>query len=276
MNNKLKIVLFIFFVMVLFSCAKKKETTIPVTNSFQEADIKTVVEQESKDIKNEEKTRREVKNPLVFYKQYEFTPIEEINVNSVYITKNDDNSIKISYNDKEIISINDIGFHVNNIINLCEPYLQDRLFSSSFIIVKENNYYYALISFNKGFVKIYSLKESTGDPFYSGYSNYFFLEDTWISKNEYYDYKTFKTVPAEYDAEVMVINVETDEIIYSIDAKKLHRNTLLAIDKIQYEPDGFRVTIGNCMDSDEFVDFKLYTADDDFHYEIYDKYEYDR
>ena len=193
-----------------------------------------------------------------------------------YITKNDDNSIKISYNDKEIISINDIGFHVNNIINLCEPYLQDRLFSSSFIIVKENNYYYALISFNKGFVKIYSLKESTGDPFYSGYSNYFFLEDTWISKNEYYDYKTFKTVPAEYDAEVMVINVETDEIIYSIDAKKLHRNTLLAIDKIQYEPDGFRVTIGNCMDSDEFVDFKLYTADDDFHYEIYDKYEYDR
>ena len=69
------------------------------------------------------------------------------------------------------------------------------------------------------------------------------------------------------------MNINTDEVAYFIEKNSLHKNVILAIDKIQYDEDGFRITIGNNLDSDEFTDFKLFT-DNDFYYEIYDTYSY--
>ena len=279
--KKIRIGLFISMMVLLFSCSGKKQDSVPAATSKTPA-IQTEIKEDNKEIpavtaeKTEEKTRKEIKNPLIFYKQCDFSPIENIDVKSVVIENTENNCISLIYKGETLFSISDLEFEITNLTNYCEPYLNDRLFSSFFIIYAEKKQYYSVISFNKGLIKIYTCEENISPLFYSGTSDYFIFEDNWISKPSYYDYKTFKTVPPEFDAELYLINIDSDEMAYSIESRLLHENVKLSIDKINYEDDGFRVIIGNCMDSDEFVDFKLYTANNDFHYEIFDKYTYER
>lgn len=277
--KKIRIGLFISIMVFLFSCSGKKQESTTSTQSTThpvQTETNTIEVIKTAEEKKEEIPRKEIKNPLIFYKQYDFTPVENIDIKTVVVENTEENYININYQGNTLVSIQDIGFEITNLTNYCEPYLNDRLFSSFFIIYEEKTKYYSIISFSKGLIKIYTCKENISPIFYSGNSSFFLFEDNWIAKESFYDYKTFKTVPPEFDAELYLINIDNDEMLYSIESRLLHENVKLSIDKIAYENDGFRVIIGNCMDSDEFVDFKLYTSNNDFHYEIYDSYTYER
>ncbi len=192
------------------------------------------------------------------------------------LKEEENNVLRLSYEEEDFLSIEDLGFEITGVLNLCQPYNDERLYSSSFLIFSEKKTYCGIISFQYGYVKIYNWDQQDGLygwAYYPGYSDYYVIEDFWIEKKEYYDYKTFKTVPAEYAGLILLMNINTDEVAYFIEKNSLHKNVILAIDKIQYDEDGFRITIGNNLDSDEFTDFKLFT-DNDFYYEIYDTYSY--
>jgi len=282
--KKIRIGLIIYLILFLFSCSGNKKTVLQKIESDSIAQYNDKNEQlvENDFLKESEtaKPRRELKNPLVFYKQYDFIPVEGININEVVYEKTDDKTIKILYQGNNIITIDDLNFEDSSVFYHNKTYNRDRQLTSSFCVFNGNiKYYDAIVSFNKGFVKIYKSTDTEYNidgPFYSGYSDYYYIYDKWMEKDSYYDYKTFQTIPAVYDGEILLIDINTDEIIYSICSKVLHDYVLLITDEIKYEDDGIRIILGDRMDSDEFVDFKLYTADDDFHYEIYDKYEYDR
>ena len=280
--KKLTILLISFFVMTFFSGCNKSGKNKKVFPELKVEINETARKSEASDdnlIENtiEIQNERVVENPLRFYKRYDFSPIDEPALKLVSMELIDESILLFSYGSERFLEINDIGFSISSILNQCTPYNDDRLVSSSFHIQTETTLYYGIINFVAGYIKIFEWtpKEHLfGWPYYSGISTNFVIEYDWISNPEHYDYKKFETVPAEYDGVLLLIDIDTNEIVYSIDKTLLHKTVLLSIDKIQYEPDGFRITIGNFYDSDEYTDFKLFTDDNNFRYEIYDSYTY--
>ena len=273
-----------YIIMFLLGCSNKKTETnnnsdIEKTSVMVERNLSEAIGDEQKmeidSGETEVKELEPIKNPLVLLNTYTFEPIQNVDIKSVSVELCENNTIKIFYSNELIIKIDDLECEINNVLNFCKPYNQGRLFSSSFHIFSNKEDYCGIISFEKGYVKVY--KWSTDikcPPFYSGTSNLFIMENVWLISESHYDYLTYKTVPAEFDGVVILVDLDSDEVVYFIDHKILHETVKLSIDKIQYEPDGFRIIIGNCNDSDEFVDFKLFTDNDNFRYEIYDKYSY--
>ena len=290
MKKILGIILLVIFVFVT-GCKKNENKNINIQqeevspeviqNEVKEEKVEVERETEPK-IESESETKEvrqldEINNPLVLFNKFDFQPIENVEVKSVKIENEENNTLRFYYKEEPFLTIEDIGIEITGVLNFCEPHNNERLFSSSFLIFSNKVTYCGVISFRYGYVKIYTLNRQNGRHgcvYYSGYSDYYVIEDFWIKKDEYYDYKTFKTVPAVYDGLVLVMDINTDEIVYFIDKNILHKNVLLTIDKIQYEADGFRIIIGNYFDSDEFTDFKLFT-ENEFHYEIYDTYSYE-
>ncbi len=283
--KKIRIGFIISLVILLLSCTEKNKTAETEHSNNEIVTQKEIVSVEAENIPQvEEKTkevpRREIKNPLIFYKQYDFTPVEGIEIDNLTVEKTDDTIININYLETTLFSMEDNDFKNCAIIYHNKSYKRGRQSTNSFCIYQDNiKKYDIIISLNKGFAKIYTsidTEYNVDGPFYSGYSNYYLIYDKWLAKDTYYDYKTFKTIPASYDGEVLLIDINTDEIIYSIQSKMLHDYVLLTIDEVNYEDDGFRIMLGDRMDLDDFVDFKLYTSNNDFHYEIYDSYTYER
>ncbi len=268
---------FIFLSIFIFGCTKKTNMEAIKADITEEITINETEKQivEEIELQKEEKEIRKIENPLKLYKEYTFSPIQKVQLDLVSMELKEENNIEIIYDGITILVIDDIGANIQNVLNLCEPYNSNRLFTSSFLIFSEDAQLCGIISFTQGVVKIYNWEtEIKCWPYYSGVSKYYLIENDWIEKESYYDYTTFKTIPAVYNGCLLLIDVATDEVVYHIDRKLLHDTIALSIDKIAYESDGFRITIGNYYDSDEFVDFKLSINNAEFSYEIYDKYSY--
>jgi len=277
----IKIMGVFFLSYCLIGCNVKKQES----NEQSLLGIETSVQTIQKDIKvieesvenNNDISPKERKEPICFYQKYDFDIPGNISIESIKIAVKENNSIIVFNEDETIVETEALGFSVNRILNQCEPYRENRLKSSSFLIYSGDNIYFGIISLKYGYLKIYkrvSQSELIGWPYYSGFSKYFIIENDWIETESYYDSWSYKTIPAVYDGELLVYDIESDRVIYSIGAKLLHEDVLLSIDKIEYDNDNFRILIGNYYDSDEFVDFKLYTNDDNFNYEILDSFSY--
>lgn len=279
--QKIKAILIISCCLIgLLSCNKNEKSNISPENKDVGHVIKTedtIPNKQLQSISFQEEENLSVKNPLALYKEYSFEPFDNIDLNLVSITLEEDNNVNFIYDNNLILKIEDIDFKIRSVLNQCVPYNSNRLFSSSFHLDTDNKLYYGIISFKYGLVKIFEWlpkEKLIGWPYYSGNSQYFIIEHDWIIKPESHDALTYKLIPAVYGGNILVYDIEMNNIVYNINSKKIHEEILLSIDKIQYEDDGFRITLGNYHDSDEFTDFKLYTADNDFHYEIYDTYSY--
>ncbi len=289
------VTLLVFSLMLFIGCNRKSENKN--NNNLQSEPIaekketealseKSDVAQASEEVeisndesnKSVEVEKQEIYLPLSFYKKYTFLPMDEVDYNSISISSvENQNEILIYYNNEIIANINDLDFTIDSILNLFTLHLEGRLFSSAFRFTSGDNEYYGLVNFKQGVIKVYKNvlpQHFVSSPYYSGLSDYFIISDTWIKKDSYYDYKTFKTISAEYACNLLMIDFNSDEIVYSLDQKVLHDNQQLSIDKINYQNNDFQITIGSYLDSDEFVDFEIFTKDSDFHYEIYDKYTY--
>lgn len=276
-------VIFIFCLIGLISCDKRKnENTV-----LEKVDIQLVNNEEKSVAANkmqdgvvqenvEEITQ--IKEPIALYKEYLFEPMEIDDIRLVSIALEDDNSVSIYFDNNLVLRMDDFDFEISSVLNQCVPYNDERLYSCSFHLDSvDKNLYYGIISFKFGMVKVYkwlSKETMIGWPYYSGNSPYFIIEHDWTVKPASHDVLTYKLIPAIYDGNILVYNIKSDTIEYYINSKKLHENILLSIDKIGYDTDGFRITLGNYYDSDEYTDFKLFTSNNDFHYEIYDTYSY--
>lgn len=275
MKSKIMFLMLISFLIMLLGCNKKIDNV--VSGQSREIITESSNANESHTQSNDQIKENVVykDNPLNLYREYYFSPILNYNLNLFSIENEINSSINLLYDGECILVIDDMEVKIENVLNLCKSYNNDRLSTSSFKIFTDKIKLCGIIEFNKGVVKIYSWNtEIKNTPFYSGSAKYYLIENTWIEKEEYYDYSTFKTIPASYNGSLLLVDIDTDEIVYSIDRKLLHETMLLSIDKIEYESDDFRITIGNYNDSDEFVDFKIFTDDKNFRYEIYDKYSY--
>ena len=214
---------------------------------------------------------------IKFVAEYQFIPINNYNLNLVDFRINEQSYIDCYYSDTVLCTIDAISGEINQIYNECIPSQDARKFSAALSVKIDNDFYYCVINLEKGILKLYKslqAESQQASPFYSGDSQYFIIENDRIVKPSYYDYKSFKEVQAIYGGYIEMYDFNTNELVYKIDERLLHETIHLFIDKIEYEDDGFRITIGNHYDSDEYVDFKLFTDNDNFRYEIYDKYSY--
>lgn len=286
MKRILNIIIFVYFIMGLFSCNKNtkvdsgksvlEKNNIEIVNNEKSAVVSKQMQDGAVQENIEENIK--IKEPLALYKEFLFEPIEVNNLSLVSILLEDDNSVSIYFDNKLVIRMDDFDFEISSVLNQCIPYNDERLFSCSFHLdSSDKNLYFGIISFKYGMVKVYkwlSKENMIGWPYYSGNSQYFIIEHDWTVKPASHDVLTYELIPAIYDGNILVYNIKTDKIEYYINSKILHENILLSIDKIGYDADGFRITLGNYYDSDEYVDFKLFTDNDNFRYEIYDKYSY--
>lgn len=214
---------------------------------------------------------------IEFINEYKFSPIADFELKLLNFYLNDEKLITCSYNNQVLCLIKDITGNIERIYNNCIPFRDNRLYSASFNFKINEIYYYGVINLLEGKIKLYKSLQSDYQfsiPYYSGKDSYFIINNVRIINPSFYDYKTYSNVEATYGGYIEIYNFMTNKLEYRIDKRDLHENVLYDIDKIRYEKDGFRVIIGNCYDSDEYTDFKIYTANNDFHYEIYDKYIY--
>lgn len=275
----------IFFLFVVSFCSliscKNKKTKEEEKKTFVSEEIENnkpkIIEKPKEIEKQSEIIETPDFIPISLYKKYDFAPIDNPDFNLVDVILEEDNDIIMTYDNKKILIIDDITEKLDGVISLFKIFHADRLHSSAFSINSKGKLCYGVVSLEEGYVKIYEKimdKHSVSFPYYSGKSNYFIFTDDWIVKNSYYDVWTYKDVPAVYSCFLFVYDINTDSVVYSVNSAKLHENVKLPIDEIEYENNNFIVTLGNCFDSDEYVTFKLFTEDNNFNYEIYDKYSY--
>lgn len=233
---------------------------------------------------NESKLKLEIENAMKafipaieFYTEYDFLPISTYDIKLINLQLQD-NNILVYYDGNLLYCIEDFDNEIEQIYNNCIPYRDDRLYSCSFDIQFHNFiHYFGIINLEKGKIKIYKSLQSdyqNSPPFYSGNTKFFIVDNVRKIKEKYYNYKTFKNEDAIYGGFIELYDFSNNELVYKIDKRQLHSYVLYDIDKIGYEGDDFSIRLGNCYDSDEFVDFKLFTDNDNFKYEIYDKYSY--
>lgn len=283
---------FILLFFLLLGCKNNKKNSnsiidspISVTDTKQDNNTNSEIDEVQKKVEAQNKIEEEIKQKMEnfmpaieFYKEYTFNAVDNVELGKMKFVLGENDVISCYYDTKLLCEISDFTDQVSHIYNNCIPYNDNRLVSSLLEIELDNDaYYFGIINLSKGKIKLYkSLQEvhHTTPPFYDGDSLYFIINNIRIVKPSYYDYKTFKTVDAVYGGYIELYNFDTDELLYRIDKKSLHEVALYSIDKIQYDPDGFRITIGNYHDSDEYTDFKLYTDDNNFRYEIFNSYSY--
>ena len=268
------VVLILMTITVLFTgCNKKQQNTKENEESIKpiKIDRKVIVEEKQIEI--------DLKNPLELYKTYDFPLVEDAELSLFSVIKGENNSVILLYDGQELLVIDDIETEISEVRHYCIPYGNyDRTFSSAFEIYQpkgDDNYilFYGIIEFNKGLIKLYKWSRivPVGCPWYSGNSKYYIVEEKWTKRDSYYDVWNYRTVPAVYGGVLLLIDIDTDETVYSIDKDLLYISPRFCIDKIKYEDDGFRITLGFHMDSWEFVDFKIFTENENFYYEICDK-----
>lgn len=215
------------------------------------------------------------KCPVKYLKDYIFEPIELFD-NSLFCVELDkENTINISYDSKILLSINEIKGKVVSIINNCN---NSKIYSNVVDIKVNENKYFCVFLFSKGIMKFYKSEQPQNlqtSPLFVENNKYLIFDNFTLIKNEYYDSWTYKTIPAQYYDTIEVFDMNQNETIYSINKNDLHNNIFLYFQNVVYENDGFRIVLGCYPDSDEFVNFKLFTDNNDFHYEIYEKYSYD-
>lgn len=279
---------FILFVSscIFIACNKNNKINNLTSKNNDVVEIKyedgknEVVESRTKKSTFETELEQAMKNfipAIELVNEYKFEPITDYDLKLVDFYQNDDNCIICTYNNKYLCTITDISERVERIYNNCIPFRDDRLFSSSFSTKLQDKYYYGVINLSKGILKLYKSLQTDYQfsiPYYSGNGSFFIINNVRIIKPAFYDYKSFNNVDATYGGYIEVYNFFTNDLVYKIDKKELHENTKYDIDKIQYQEDGFRVVIGNCFDSDEYTDFKIFIKDNSFYYEIFDKYSY--
>lgn len=229
--------------------------------------------QEFETVQDETETEEELVEPYVLYRQYDFAPVDNVILENVDIIIEDD-IIKIFNEGNLIISLEDLDKNIVRVENLCKKYLKGRLYSSAFYIEYKKFILPAVISWEKGFIKIYNKtakdhRWNADEIFYSGSGEYFVMTDVWCVQPSYYDNKKFKTIEAKYDNRVYVIDINTDETVYYIEGEDLNSCPLYYIDKITYNNPNFRITLGDYYDSADFTDFEIFVEEENFRYEIY-------
>lgn len=282
-----KIYFVLFFVSFIFiSCNKNNKIN---NSNLENQEVANLIQGEVKldleEIKNTDNSlETEIEQALKTFtpaielvSEYDFEPVSDFDLKLMDFSRNDDNCIICSYDKKTLCLITDVSESSDSISNNCIPFREDRLSSASFTTKVNDNYYYGVINLPKGLLKLYKSLQTDHQfsiPYYSGKDSFFIINNVRIVKPSFYDYKTFCNVDAIYGGYIEVYNFFTNEIVYRIDKRELHKNTKYDIDKINYDEDGFRVVIGNYFDSDEYTDFKIFTNENNFHYEIYDTYSY--
>lgn len=224
-----------------------------------------------------EKQMRNFMPALKILNEYSFESIENYDLSLISLDIINNSEIACSYDGKVFCKISDFNGKIERIYNHCVPYRNGRLFSSSFEVFVEENQFFGVINLFEGILKVYKSLHSDNQyspPFYSGKGKYMVINNVRIVKPAHYDYKMYKHVSSVFGGFLEVYSFFDNELVYKIDKRQLHSNTLLGIDKIEYEIDGFRITLGNYLDSDEFVDFNLIMDEGKFLYEINDKTDY--
>ena len=275
----------LLFLVLVSSCTKNKNQDYSV---YQDEKNKMVSENTDKQsdynpskivVDEIENAMNDFKQGIKFFSEYKFDSITNYDLNLLSFQINADKALECYYDGNQFCIINDLNMNIEQIYNYCVPYSNYRLFSAAFGLVLNGNFYFGVINMPEGIIKVYESLQSDNQNsplFYSGNSKYFVMDNTRIIKPRYYDYKTFRTIQDTFGGYIEIYSFLNNELVYRIDKRKLHETILLDIDKIQYEEDGFKIILGNYQDSDEFVDFKVFTDCESFHYEIYDKYTYER
>ena len=286
-----KVIVFLLGLLMITGCHKKPSVASEVEdakdNSIQESLIEQSDDPDDADDMDSkpvnkieleiEKAMKDFMPALEFLSEYNFEPVYNYDLKLIDIKLEEENNISFIYDNTVLCTIDNLVGEIKHIYNQCIPYSNGMLYSASFDIEINNSHYYGVINLGKGIVKLYKSLHSDyqfAPPFYSGDSDYFIIENVRIVKGQYYEPKTLKYVRETFGGYIELYNYSTNELVYKIDKRKLHQNVQLAIEKIHYEEDGISATLSTYHDSDEFTDFKLYTADNDFHYEIYDTYAY--
>lgn len=277
--KKIRISLLILVLFIITSCEKnKKIQEVPQVNKI----VDKASDEEKEKLKKEkiekeiEKAMNNFQPAIEFITEYNFTPIDDYNLQLVSIKSNKQNNIECYYNDKLLCTIPGTD-EIQYIDNYCNPHRDGRLFSSSISIIMGSKYYYLIINLKRGILKFYkSLQQEYQQsiPFYSGNSNFFIIENVKIIKQSYYDYNLYKQIGPTFGGYIEIYDYNNNQLVKRFDKKLFYLNAKYSIDYINYEDNEFNITIGNYYDSNEFVDFKLFTDNDNFRYEIYDKYLY--
>lgn len=267
---------------IITSCNKNTKKEAPQEISQVEKLVEKVTDEEKEIIKKKkiEKEIEEAMNnfqpAIEFITEYNFTPIDDYNLQLVDIQVNESNDIECSYDGSLLCTISGSD-KIQRIDNFCIPYSEGRLYSSSIQIVTNDKYYYGIINLEKGILKYYRSLQTEhhhSEPFFSGKSKYFIIENIREVYSTYYDYKKYQQIHEVYGGYIEIYNFDLNQLVYKIDRRQFLISSLVSIGKILYEEDGFYITLANFYDSNEFVKFKLFTENDNFHYEIYDKYLY--
>ena len=281
----LSLVLVFMFLVISIGCNKKQDAidsnaTIKILDDkHSDIDNETIKKDDfisNTNLKNES-VMYKFTPALEFFTEYKFDPISCSDLNLIDIRLEENKYINCYYAEQLFFMLEVFTENIDYVTNFCISYNNDRLQSAVLYIRNKEEYYYGLFNFPKGILKIYKSLQAEGQhsiPFYSGDSQFFIIENKRFVKEAYYDDTTNKQVRETYCGYLELYDFNTNELIYKIDKKLLHETISLSIDKIQYDEDGLSITLGNYYDSDEYVDFKLFTNNTDFRYEIYDKYSY--
>ena len=271
--------------LCFFSCTKKNNNQDVAISNSQE--IQQTIATETKTDVNNYETQLEskiedVKNSfspaIEIISEYTFEPIKDDELKLLDFIINENNNIDCLYNGNLLCVVDCINEKIDRVYNQCIPSEEGWSYSAGFEISLEKNNYYGLINLGSGILKIYKslqYQHQATPPFYSGNSKYFVIENIGIVRKSYYDTKTFKQVKEQYGGFLEVYNFETNDLVFKIDRNLLHKTMSLKIEKIEYIGDDFHIKIGNYYDSDEFVDFYLYTDNEVFSYEIKASFSYE-
>lgn len=217
----------------------------------------------------------EIKSPVSYVKQYSFEPIENFDNNLFSVVIDDNNSIDFTYDGYVFLVIDDMNSPIEYLYSHCGK--EYDYYSEVVDFSMNGNRYNCIMLFSEGILKLYKseLPENLQmAPLFKEKNRYLIFDHFTLVRNKYYDPWYFKEMPAQYIAEIDVYDMELNQIVYSVNKPDLHEKLFLYFENIIYDDDGFVITLGCYPDSDEYVTFKLFTEDNNFNYEIYDKYSY--